>query len=159
MPELESYQNIAEPFLHQLCDLCQATSIWLMKHDFKKRIAIVVGEYISQEANDIEKMSDLGEPFPEGFSSEVWRWLRSENPQPYQFHIEGNVIETLDTLEYIENDVKSVLCLSICHKTEPWGFIEIWETRRKQSISAAIIEAAQAIVQNLEIALRSPKEE
>ncbi|MDQ7035814.1 MAG: hypothetical protein Q9P01_13565 [Anaerolineae bacterium] len=69
MPELESYQNIAEPFLHQLCDLCQATSIWLMKHDFKKRIAIVVGEYISQEANDIEKMSDpLGGDRPQKVS-------------------------------------------------------------------------------------------
>jgi hypothetical protein len=129
--------------------------VWLVKHNFKKRIATVVAEYISDNANNTEKMGDIGEEYPEGIQSDVWTWLRSANPQPYQFHVEDLTAEQMDVMEYVEDDVKSVICFVLRIDTSIWGFVEVWETRTPRTFTAQEIEATQTIILKLEAILKT----
>src|SRR5687768_14274196 len=97
LQEIEAYQELAEPFLHKICDACAATSVWLLRHDFNKRIATVVAEYKSEHANSGEKKGDIGSQYPEGIHSDVWVWLRSPQPQFIQIHVDD---VAKDSLEY-----------------------------------------------------------
>lgn len=158
MHETEAYQQLAEPFLQQICDACHASSTWLLKHDFNKRIATVVAEYASTRANRGETTGEIiGEQFPEGIHSAVWPWLRSKNPQVLQFHTADIPNQQLEYFEYLEDDVKSVMCLAVYMGDTVWGFVEVWDTRQKHDFTTVEIEAATAIVRRLEAALKNTK--
>ena len=154
LQEIETYQKLAEPFLSDICAACHATSVWLMKHDFNKRLSVVVAEYASAEANAGETNGEIiGEQFPEGIQSAVWMWLRGTQPQFLQFHTQDIQDENLEYFEYLEDNVKSVICFAIYDGGEVWGFVEVWDTRQKHDFSPSEIEAASAVVRQLEAKL------
>ena len=156
LQEVENYQVIAEAYLSQICAACAATSVWLLQHDFKKRVATVVAEYISEAANQTERSGDIGEVFPEGTNSSVWKWLHSDNPQPYQVQVANLPAAQLGALEYIEDDVQSVIFFAVRVNNRMWGFVEVWETRTPRLFTPEQITAAQAHVHTLESALVNP---
>jgi hypothetical protein len=148
--EIENYQQLAEPYLHEICAACHATSAWLLRHDFNKRLATVVAEYISANANSTEKMGDLGEQFPEGMGSHIWGWLRSENPQFTQQHTDSIPVDQLSYFEYLEDDVKSVIFFAVYDGAKVWGFVEVWNTCQQHDFTQAEIEAAMALIRRFE---------
>jgi hypothetical protein len=156
LQEIENYQAITEDDLTQICAACVATSIWLLKHDFKKRVATVVAGYISEHANNTEKISDIGEEFPEGIDSDFFMWLRGDNSQqPFQFQVADLPDWEMHTLEYIEDDVQSVIFFALRVDGSTWGFVEVWETRTPRTFSTEQIAAAQVSIQALELTLAS----
>jgi hypothetical protein len=148
--EIETYQSLAEPYLHEICAACHATSVWLLSYNFNKRVATVVAEYTSEQANSTEKISDIGEQFPEGTGSHIWAWLRSDKPQFTQQHIDSIPVDQLSYFEYLEDDVKSAAFFAVYDGAEVWGFIEVWDTRQKHDFNAAEIEAALAVIHRFE---------
>jgi GAF domain-containing protein len=149
--EIETYQQLAEPYLHEICAACHATSAWLLRHDFNKRVATVIAEYESDAANVGEKRGEIiGEQYPEGLQSDVWAWLRSTKPQVMQFHTDALPQDSMEYFEYLEDDVKSVICFAVYSGAEIWGFVEVWDTRQSHDFTQAEIEAALAVVRRFE---------
>lgn len=155
LQEIENYQAVAKDCLSQICAACAATSVWLLKHDFKKRVATVVAESISEAANNTERIGDIGEVFPEGTNSSVWQWLHGDNPQPYEVQVADLPAEQLGALEYIEDNVQSVIFFVVRVDNRIWGFVEVWDTRTPRPFTAEQLAAAQAHVHALELALVS----
>jgi hypothetical protein len=150
LKENQTLQKLAEPFLHEICDVCHATSVWLLRHDFNKRLATVVGEYASDAANTGEKIGEIiGEQYPEAIQSAVWTWLRGVKPQFMQFHTDDISPDELEYFEYLEDDVKSIGCFAVYDGDDVWGFVEVWDTRQKHDFSAEEI-AATSFVRRIE---------
>jgi len=148
---IENYQQLAEPYLHDLCAACHATSAWLLHHNFDKRMATVVAEYASEIANTGEKIGEIiGEQYPEEIHSSVWTWLRGAKPQSMQFHTASIPSEELEYFEYLEDDVKSIICFAVYDGAEVWGFVEVWDTRQQHDFTQAEIEAGLAVIRRFE---------
>ena len=113
------------PFLAELCRTLNATSAWLLQYHSRRRVSIVVGEYWAHTANASESLSDLGEEYPQSLQPRLYEWIHANEDMTWIIQIDNLAEDSLARLEYIQDNVKTVLYIRICHESQTWGFIEV----------------------------------
>lgn len=112
------------------------TSMWVCQLEGPKHI-VVVGEAMANNANDMEKVSDLYSKYALSKSPKLFEWIKSTPDKPLIFQINQMPANDLDRLEYFIHRVASVLFMPIYTGKILWGFLEVWDTQQEHHFDEA----------------------
>jgi signal transduction histidine kinase/putative methionine-R-sulfoxide reductase with GAF domain len=148
---LSSTLDIETILLHltkQLCTAIDATSAYINEIDEKQGVYTVIAEYISPNACDEEKVSDLGESYP--MSSEPLggnspmdesQWLRELQQGLHEVdHIDDPNLSKSNFEEMEQFGAKSILFIPLKIRGKLIGYSELWESRHKREFTSEEID-------------------
>ncbi len=124
------------------CQAVSATSAYICAWNEGPNKTLVLGEYISPEASELERISDLGEEYAE---DELIVELMQEGGSYFIDHIDDPDLPPQDREHMEKYGGKSVLGVALLAREKPIGFIEVWESRFKREYTPEEIEQVRAI--------------
>jgi diguanylate cyclase (GGDEF)-like protein/PAS domain S-box-containing protein len=151
---LSSSLALDEILTHLAMQLCQAintTSTYICDYNPKTKTSKVLAEFITDEANPLEKISDLGETHEEGYNQLIVAGV------PEQYHVDDPELSDDDREHLLMYGAKSVLVLPAQYLGRTFGFVEIWESRQKRKFSDDEIQLCQNIAQQAMIAIENAR--
>jgi diguanylate cyclase (GGDEF)-like protein/PAS domain S-box-containing protein len=138
----------------QLCHVADATSVYIVDLDIVHRKAKVIAEYISDQANDAEKESDLGVIY------EVidTRYLKAmEAGEPWVDRVNDPDLPEKERQHLVDYGAKSVVYIPLKVGTQIQGVAEVWESRRNREFTTNEIALCRSLAQNAAIALENAR--
>jgi diguanylate cyclase (GGDEF)-like protein len=134
----------------QMCTSIGATSAYVCDYYADTGVTSVIGEYISDEAGEMEANSDIGVSYdnvePE-FIERLEKGLHDIS------HHDAREITENERAHMQKYGAQSILYIPLKVKEQLIGFVEIWETRRKRDFTEKEISLCQAISHQAAIAL------
>lgn len=129
-----------------LCEALNATSAYVYDWNEHERTTTVLAEYMSQNAAERERISEIGVSYPisAAFVGTAWVVLHGDDP----------ALPSHERDHLLAYEGKSVLRVALVAEGQQNGMIEIWESRRKREFTADEIELAQAIASQAAVALK-----
>jgi GAF domain-containing protein len=124
--------------LKPLVNTLDVTSAWVCRYE--NRTTTVIGEYIAETANLLEKDGDLFAVHEEADYSSLGAWLRSADHPPRLIHVDALPANDPEYRELSVNGVRTVLNVPIHIEGNFWGYVEVWETRQKRQYTTADIQ-------------------
>jgi diguanylate cyclase (GGDEF)-like protein len=146
--------GILTKIAENVCNLIDATSVYISKYDPDLKISVGFAEYYGPNANEKERVSDVGKTYhhPNDFLV-VIKML--ETGEPLVYSIDDMDLNELDR-GYLEMyGGKSVLEIPLKGSGEFIGIIEIWDSQKIRVFSKEEIHICETIAQQAAIALEN----
>ncbi len=138
----------------QLGRAVSATSAYISRVDLELAQSTVLAEFISESANEEEKVSDLGATYQEADSE----FLRDMSQGlPHIEHVDDAELAESDRKHMIKYGAKSVLHIPLFTRGQIIGYAELWESRRRREFTADEVALCQAIAHNAAVALEKAR--
>ena len=140
-----------------ICEAANGTSAYVGDIDSEAGTTTIIGEYMSEDANELERVSDLGKTyllaadFP-GFED----WLQSVEDS-YVSHVDDSDLDESERQHMVEYGAKSLVTIPMRVAKEPIGYIEIWESRHKREFLAEECDLLQSIANQIAIAIQNAR--
>ena len=146
--------QVLSKIAEQLCHVSDATSVYLVNLNVVTKQAEVIGEFISDQANEAERESDVGVVY-EVTDTRYLEAMEAGNPW----------VDTVDDPDLPENDwahlldygAKSVLYIPMKVGSRVVGIAEVWESRQNREFTSEEIKLCQSFAQNAAIALENAR--
>jgi len=140
----------------QVCEVANATSVYICEFDELKTFSTVIAEYYSPRAAPEEKNSDIGQTYPNWDDDAVFLNLMENGQYDYSYIDDPEVSE--DEISHMkEYGVKSILFIPILIKARLIGFIEVWESRKKREFTPEEIRLCEDISKSAAVALENAR--
>ena len=150
-------QSLELPFVlkqiaEQLCKAIDVTSTYICSYDPDSLTTIILADFVSNEATDVEKISDTGTEY----------YLPTDFPDTIEIldSCEPKITQTSDLLpqskmksHYEHYGVKSIITLPLVYQDKLIAFAVLWESREIRPFSEEEINICVAIGQQATIAL------
>ncbi len=133
-------------------DAIGVTSVYISDWVPQNITSTVLAEYFSENANDAERVSDLGETYnlTEKYGGQL-NWLNEG--QPAIEHIDDPDLPPVELEHLIEYGAMSILKIPLIVKDETMGYAELWESRYRREFTELEIKMVQSIAQHAAMAL------
>jgi two-component sensor histidine kinase len=131
-----------------------ATSAYICDFDVKTKGSSVLAEYISPQACDAERVSDLGAAYgenDEGFLALMRAGLHDVS------HIDDLDLDEEERLHMERYGAQTILYIPLRIKGRLIGFTELWESRRRREFSPEELALCHGIAQQAAIALENAR--
>jgi len=139
---------------HQVCNLVDATSVYISGFDPSLRSSTILAEYFGADASEKERVSDLD--FVYDHTSELSIIEKSmQTGEPMIYHIDGTGLIEADRSYLEKYGGKSVLEIPLKRGGEFNAIIEIWETRHKREFTKNEILLCKTLAQHAAIAIEN----
>ena len=142
--------DILYKIAEQLCHVADATSVYIENLDFEQKKAEVVAEFISDQASEAERVSDLGTVYE---VTDTRYLLAMEAGQPWVDTVDDPVLPEHDRAHLLEYGAKSVMYIPMKVGSQIVGTAEVWESRRIREFTKNEIMLCQSFAQNAAIAM------
>lgn len=138
----------------QLCQVADATSAYIVDLNIEHKTAKVIVEYISDQASDAEKESDLGVVYEIVDS----RYLKAMDAgEPWVDLVNDPHLPDKDRRHLVEFGAKGVVYIPMKVGTQILGVAEVWESRRNRGFTPNEIALCRSLAQNAAIALENAR--
>ncbi len=128
-----------------------ATSAYISRFEPETVIATVIAEYISPQACDSERISDLGAAYPETDEPD---WLELMKAGLHDVsHIDDPDISDSERAHMQQYGAKSILYIPLIVKDHFIGYAELWDSQKHRDFGPEEIALCNAIAQQAAIAL------
>lgn len=143
-------QDVLDTVARIITQLLQSTGTYICDWNSQNKTATVLAEYVSDAANEAEKISDIGESYDltQGFE---FRLLR----QDYWINHEDSQLNDDIRDEFGQYSLKTVLYVPMISEDQLIGHIEIWESRSKREYSKRQIEFVTALARQIASIVRT----
>jgi GAF domain-containing protein len=121
--------------LEQICLHLGMTSAYMMRHDFERKMSTLVSQYISTISNSDELDAYPGETFWEEEFPTTMRWLKADTAHPHVVHADELSSDDPELAEYNESDIKTAVFFKLFVEEQVWGYLELWNSRRKREFT------------------------
>jgi len=148
--DLESALNIAA---QQLAKAVNATSAYILSYDQDSGLAIVLSEYFGPEANELERVSDLGTTYYLKTTPKLFQALR--NGQPWISLVNDPNTDPATREELKGRNVKSALALPMMIAGQVRGYAEIWDNRSERAWSEEEMRLCQTLANQAAITIEN----
>ena len=140
-------QPILTELTRALCEGLDATSAYICDWDPKTGISTVLADYFAPTAHPGEMESDVGQTFnlieqTPGFV-ECLREDRTEI-----LHVDDPSISDFDRSHMTENGAHTTVAIPLRMKDRIFGYVEIWESRRRREFTKEEIRLAESIARH-----------
>ncbi len=136
-----------------ITELLDGTSAYISGYDMGNGTLTILAEYFSPEANELERISDLGVvyDFAEEFGYDAEQLAHEEL---IVMHHVGDPNTTQEEQDHLEKyGTKSSLAIQMQHQGKPIGNVEVYESRHKRIFTDEEIETLEAITNRLSITI------
>ncbi|MFZ0548772.1 MAG: GAF domain-containing protein, partial [Candidatus Promineifilaceae bacterium] len=142
--------------VEQMARAINVTSAYISDWDPESGISTVIAEYVSPEASEREKASDLGLTYDllRDFDDDQ-EWLREG--KIVTEHIGDSEGDYFTLQHYQKFGAKSVIFVPLMVKGNAVGYAELWESRRHREFTPAEIALSQAIAQQTAVAIENAR--
>lgn len=149
-----SMEKIMYQIIEEMGKAVDATSASIQRFEPKSLTTTVIAEYNGPEANPEEKITDLGNVYPE-VDEDIFfeRDKRMRAGQHDVAHFDDADLTSYEREEAQEFGVKSVLYIPLLIRNELIGYAVIWETRRRREFTSGEIILCKDLAQHAAIAL------
>jgi PAS domain S-box-containing protein len=134
----------------QMCQLINATSAYLCSFNLGINSYIVVAEFISPQALEVERISDLGEIYQHLDNKFIKRMITGIHDMA---HIDDPSLPVEDKNHMERFGGKTILYIPLISKGRLLGFVELWESRDKRIFTQEEIFLCRSIAPQAAIAL------
>ncbi len=143
--------TILSQLAETMLNLFEVTSVYIINWQPQTGVATVIAESFSSQANDQEKVSDLGIPYNlyELEGSLVWL----EEKKTYYYHYDNPNYSAWEMEHMQQYGCKTALIVPLVMDDYVFGFAEIWESRRKREYDEKELKLAQQIAQQATLTL------
>ena len=138
----------------QLCHVADATSVYIVNLHVDTLQAEVIAEYISDQAKDAERESDLGMVY-EIADSGYLKAMKAGDP--WVDAVDDPDLPEKDRDHLLEYGAKSVLYIPMKVGSRVVGTAEVWESRHNREFTSDEIKLCQSFAQNAAIALENAR--
>ncbi len=144
-------QSVLGSVAEQMCRVVKGTSAYICHYDQRQKKSTVIAEYVSPDANEKERVSDLGVQYD----------LRQEAQQMDAFLTEGQPVHWYaddEDLTWRERDHYqryggcTILAVPMRYASKVVAYAEIWDSRSRRSFTPEEIAPVQTISQHAVIA-------
>lgn len=139
-------QQILDTVTQLTTHILQATSAYVCDWDTENKNTTVLSEYMSTEANQLEKLSDLNETYALNDEFEQ-RLLKA--PHYWVAHRDSPNLNPMVSIQMGKYGAQSILHVPMIADGTLIGYIEVWESRHKHEFSARHIEFVTAIANQI----------
>jgi PAS domain S-box-containing protein len=129
-------QDVLTRIAEQMARAAACTSAYVLKYDHSTNIATVIAEYITDEASQKERVSDLGVSYHEDDPRYIDILHKGHH---YIEHVDGPNLGEEDRQHFLDYDAKTVLYIPLQAKGIPIGYVELWESREIREFDADTI--------------------
>jgi PAS domain S-box-containing protein len=143
-------QEVLARVAEQIGQVLNATSAYICSADPTRGSATVLAEYISPEACEEEKVSDLGATYMEPDTAFL-RVLREG--QPHMDHVDDPALPQYDRSHMTEYGARSILYIPLFTRGTAIGYAEVWESRQRREFTEEEIALGQALAKQVAVAL------
>ena len=130
----------------QLTQIMDVTSAYILEANEALTHQTVVAEYWTEEANDQERISDMGVVYDLTNFQTIAQAIKSG--RALNFHDDSQFVSPAAREELQQYGVKSALVVPIVRSGRVYGEVELWESRRKREFTPREIKLAQTIAQH-----------
>jgi PAS domain S-box-containing protein/putative nucleotidyltransferase with HDIG domain len=128
---------------HHMVEALEATSGNIVSINSDNSVMQVVAEYWSDEALPGERQSDMGRLYLASDYSTILHAMFAG--KTLTMHADTDNLTNIESEQFKEYDIRSMLFVPIMAHGKLFGNIEIWESRRKRDFTLAEIRLAQAM--------------
>jgi PAS domain S-box-containing protein len=132
----------------QLCRAIDATSAYICYWNRDTNATIVVAEYYSPNATELECAPDPQAGKPD--TTDETAWLLTG--QPLIRHVDDQATPPATREHMLHFGVKSLLSIPLTAKAQTFGYAALWETRRRREFTVEEIQLGLGIAQQTAIA-------
>ncbi|MBN1484021.1 MAG: GAF domain-containing protein [Chloroflexia bacterium] len=134
-------------------NLLQVTSAYVCAWDEARGETTVQAEFFGPEASERERISDLGEIYPE--QEHLGQWLHFD--KPYMARLSDSKLTAHERQEMEKYDAKSILYLPLAARGHVFGYLEIWESRYERAFDRDEILLGQNLANQAAIAIENAR--
>ena len=140
----------------QIGRVIDATSAYISTYDPETRVATVVAEYLSPQACDEERASDLGAAYdmPRDRPGIV---ELLETGRAITAHADDETVSEADRMLMRKYGAQSILFIALRAGGQLIGFVEMWESRRRREFTPEEIALSEGIAQQTAIAIQNAR--
>lgn len=146
---------ILEKLARNICQAIEATSAYILQVDRSAGTLQVVAEYFSNEACELERVSDLNQVYRLADYPVVVETF--EKGTPINYSIDSTDRTPIEMQELHEYGVQSTLLVPVTLRGELIGELEIWESRHPRRFTEAEIQLATALSQHATAVLENAR--
>lgn len=145
---------VLSKLVEQMARAIDMTSAYISDFDEEQDTKTVRVEYISPEASEKEKISDVGITYKiaEVFGED---WTKFTVGDMLIEHVDDPGLTAKSRDHYLRYGAKSVIILPLMIKGQIVGFADLWESRRHRDFTASEIALSQAIAQHAAVAIEN----
>ena len=138
----------------QMSQALDCTSAYICSYEPQKLISQVLAEYISSDANELEKISDLGAVYQldQEFDYDLVALAKGE---PTVVHDNGADLSALDRKHMVQYGAKSILVLPLRVGGQTIAYAELWESRHYRNFTQEETELGQIMAGQAAIAMEN----
>ncbi|MGC8855381.1 MAG: GAF domain-containing protein [Anaerolineae bacterium] len=134
---------LLETLARHMTEAVGATSGYISSIDLSNASFTVLAEYWARDASAPEWRSDLNRVYLRDDYPTSWRAIQSG--KTIVLHEDSENLSAAERWQFQTYGVRSILYVPILSRGQPFGLIEIWESRRKREFTLAEIRIAQAM--------------
>jgi GAF domain-containing protein len=134
----------------QMGQVIDATGVYVNTYDPTTKKSLVIAEYIGPEANDKERVSILGEEFPEDGHDEFLELMKAGLHDVT--HFDDPDLTEYEQAEMQKYSGKSILYIPLRIKNQLIGYVELCETRQRRKFTSDEITLCHDLAQQAAIA-------
>ena len=146
------FSEVLNRLCEQLCVLLGTTSVYVSIYDPNTQYSTVVADYISDEASEQEKISDIGESYYED-DKIFLKFIETGIPSIDQ--IRNPELGAFEREHMDQFGSKTVLYIPLRMKGKIKGYIEIWESRYHRDFTNIEISISEAIANQTAVAIEN----
>jgi methyl-accepting chemotaxis protein len=147
-------QEVLNAVCREAVHLLHSTSGYISEFDEEQLTSTVIAEHYSPEASARERVSDLGETYPEQ-EVESRHWLKLGLPNVVRLSDPDLPAREREGLE--EYDAKAVLYLPLAAREHIFGYVEVWESRYDRDFTEDEILLGQHLTRLAGIAIENAR--
>ena len=147
-------KTILARLAEQLGKAIDATSTYINDYDEKNKAFNVIAEYISPNACEEEKISDLGSLYSKTQEEDQFLNLM-QTGQYVIYHVDDPDTPTVDRKHMQQYGAKSILYVPLMNKERLIGFSELWESRHRREFSSDEIDLCLLLSQQAVVAIEN----
>jgi diguanylate cyclase (GGDEF)-like protein/PAS domain S-box-containing protein len=146
--------EVIDRITEQLCKVVHATSAYIFDIDLQTGVSVGISEYYSDQAIDIELVSDLGVTYVEDDTDFINAMARGI---PWMDHVDDPDLPERDRHYMQKFGGKTILYIPMKVHSRVIGVAEVWETRSRREFSPEEIDLCATLAQNAAIALENAR--
>ena len=148
---------ILNEVIQVVCETIEATSAYVCDVDFQANTTTVLAEYFGPGASQSEIVSDLGVTYSlDEDCPSLAKWLHNADDR-YVSHVDDPDLDVKERAELEKYGGKSTLTVPLIAEEQIFGYIELWESRRKRQFTEDEIQLVQAIADQIAMAIVNAK--
>jgi PAS domain S-box-containing protein len=148
-------EEVLNRLVEQIGLVVDATSVYISGYDPETNLSPVLAEYISPQACEPEKVSDLGQVYLEE-GDDCWLELLQSGQHDHS-HVDDPDLPEEERGHMQQYGAKSILYVPILIKGQMLGYAEIWESRRKREFTHEEVALIQGIARQAAVAMENAR--